>query len=126
MRCLHRRPTERTAQPEIQTKDLTGLKFFRKIRPLLRRLHDIGSKRDRAGNRDVYMDESRVFVLMWLFNPILTSLRGLQQATQLEAVSEKFGVGRASPRIGLLRPSKVATKAGARHGTGAARLYSMN
>jgi hypothetical protein len=87
---------DRSAPPEIQAKDLTGLKFFRKIRPLLGRLHDIGTKRDRAGNRDLYMDEYCVLVLMWLFNPILTSLRGLQQATQLEAVGEKFGVGRAS------------------------------
>ena len=35
-------------------------------------------------------------VLMWLFNPILTSLRGLQQASELESVQRKFGVGRAS------------------------------
>jgi hypothetical protein len=57
---------DRSAPPEIQAKDLTGLKFFRKIRPLLGRLHDIGTKRDRAGNRDLYMDEYCVLVLMWL------------------------------------------------------------
>jgi len=42
------------------------------------------------------MDQYGVLVLMWLFNPILTSLRGLQQASTLSDVQRKFGVGRAS------------------------------
>ena len=42
------------------------------------------------------VDQNGVLVLMWLFNPILTSLRGLQQAGELESVQKKFGVGRAS------------------------------
>ncbi|MEX1223837.1 MAG: transposase, partial [Pirellulales bacterium] len=42
------------------------------------------------------MDQYAVLVLMWMFNPILTSLRGLQQASTLEDVQKKFGVGRAS------------------------------
>jgi hypothetical protein len=42
------------------------------------------------------MDQYGVLVLMWLFNPILTSLRGLQQASELEEIQERFGVGRAS------------------------------
>ncbi len=42
------------------------------------------------------MDQYGVLVLMWMFNPILTSLRGLQQASTLKDVQKKFGVGRAS------------------------------
>jgi len=83
-------------KPSIDAKDLQGLKFFKKVRPLLKTLHGIGTQRDRAGNRDLHMDEYCVLVLMWLFNPILTSLRGLQQASELESVQRKFGVGRAS------------------------------
>lgn len=82
--------------PEIRASDLQGLKFFKKIRPLLESLHDVGTRRDRASNRDLHMDQYGVLVLMWMFNPILTSLRGLQQASTLKDVQKKFGVGRAS------------------------------
>jgi hypothetical protein len=42
------------------------------------------------------MDEYCMLVLMWRFNPVLTSLRGLQQASTLADVQKKFGVGRSS------------------------------
>lgn len=82
--------------PEIRASDLEGLKFFRKVRPLLESLHDVGTRRDKAANHDLHMDQYGILVLMWIFNPILTSLRGLQQASALEDVQKKFGVGRAS------------------------------
>jgi hypothetical protein len=82
--------------PEIRASDLQGLKFFKKLRPLLESLHEVGTKRDKAANRDLHMDQYGVLVLMWMFNPILNSLRGLQQASTLKDVQKKFGVGRAS------------------------------
>jgi len=85
-----------TNPTEIRARDLQGLKFFKKIRPLLESLHEIGTKRDKSNNRDLHMDQYGVLVLMWIFNPILTSLRGLQQASTLQDVQRKFGVGRAS------------------------------
>lgn len=88
-------PAEEHGRP-IKARDLQGLKFFEKIRPLLDTLHEVGIKRDRAKNRDLFMDQYGVLVLMWIFNPILTSLRGLQQASTLEDVQKKLGVGRAS------------------------------
>lgn len=84
------------SKPTITARDLQGLKFFKRIRPLLSSLHDIGAQRDKAHNRDLHMDEYCVLVLMWMFNPILTSLRGLQQASTLAEVQRKFGVGRSS------------------------------
>ena len=84
------------AVPTLRARDLQGLKFFKRIRPLLDSLHDIGAQRDQAGNRDLHMDEYCVLVLMWMFNPILTSLRGLQQASTLADVQKKFAVGRSS------------------------------
>lgn len=84
------------AEPKITARDLQGLKFFNHIRPLLKSLHGIGIKRDKAGNRELHMDEYCVLVLMWMFNPILTSMRGLQQASTLADVQKKFGVGRSS------------------------------
>ncbi|TWT74706.1 Transposase DDE domain protein [Planctomycetes bacterium CA13] len=83
-------------ESRIDAKDITGLKFFKRIRPLLESLHSVGAQRDKAGSRDLHMDQYGVLVLMWLFNPILSSLRGLQQASELETVQKKFGVGRAS------------------------------
>lgn len=82
--------------PDIRAAELQGLKFFKKIRPLLDSLHEIGTARDKSCNRDLHMDQYGVLVLMWMFNPILTSLRGLQQASTLKDVQKKFGVGRAS------------------------------
>lgn len=84
------------AEPTIRASDLQGLKFFKRIRPLLDSLHDIGTERDTSGNRDLHMDQYCVLVLMWMFNPILTSLRGLQQASNLADVQKKFNVGRSS------------------------------
>ncbi|QDV69427.1 hypothetical protein Poly24_31430 [Rosistilla carotiformis] len=84
------------AQLDFRARDLQGLKFFKKIRPLLDSLHEIGTQRDKSHNRDLHMDQYGVLVLMWMFNPILTSLRGLQQASTLKDVQKKFGVGRAS------------------------------
>ena len=84
------------ASPKLRASDLEGLKFFKKIRPLLDSLHDVGTARDKAANRDLHMDQYGVLVLMWMFNPILTSLRGLQQASTLQDVQKKFGVGRSS------------------------------
>ena len=81
---------------KIQPKDIHGLKFFKKFRPLLESLHEIGTERDRAQNRNLHMDEYCVLVLMWLFSPIVDSLRGLQQAGTLKEVQKNFGVGRAS------------------------------
>ena len=85
-----------TSEPKIEAKDIKGLKFFKKIRPLLDSLHQVGTARDKSFNRDLHMDQYGVLVLMWLFNPILTSLRGLQQASELKEIQKRFGVGRAS------------------------------
>ena len=42
------------------------------------------------------MDEYCLLQLLWMFSPILTSLRALQQASELDKVRKKLGVGRAS------------------------------
>ncbi len=63
---------------------------------MLARLHDTGPERDKAGNRELHMDEYCILQLLWMFSPILTSLRGLQQASELDKVRKKLGVGRAS------------------------------
>ncbi len=72
------------------------MKDLRAIAKLLDRLHEVGTKRDKAKNRDLHMDQYCLLVLMWIYNPILTSMRGLQEASNLKEVQKRLGVGRAS------------------------------
>jgi hypothetical protein len=81
---------------KIKDSDITGLKFFDKLAPLLKRLHDEGCQRDRAGNRQLHYDQYCMLLLLYLFNPIVTSLRGIQQASELQKVQRKLGCSRAS------------------------------
>src|SRR5438552_379720 len=81
---------------KIRESDIVGLKYFGRLMPLLERLHDIGTKRDRAGNRELFFDQYCAYVLLFLFNPIVTSLRGIQQGSELKKVQKKLGCPRAS------------------------------
>jgi IS4 transposase len=81
---------------KLLDRDIRGLKYFRELQPLLERLHDVGAQRDVAGNRDLHMDRYCMLILIWLFSPLVDSLRGLQQASELDKVRKKFGVGRSS------------------------------
>jgi len=81
---------------KIEESDITGLKFFDKIAPLLKRLHHDGCERDRVGNRTLHYDQYCMLLLLYLFNPIVTSLRAIQQASELKNVQRKLGCPRAS------------------------------
>jgi hypothetical protein len=83
-------------KPEIRDKDITGLKYFEKLLPLFQRLHEVGCERDTAGNRDLHFDQYCCLVLLFFFNPIVDSLRTLQQTSELKSVQKKLGVPRAS------------------------------
>jgi len=80
----------------IEAKDVSGLKFFEKLSPLLERLHDVGTERDRAGSRKLHYDQYCMLVLLYLFSPLVTSMRALQQASELDVVQKKLGVSRTS------------------------------
>lgn len=76
--------------------DIQGLKYLHSLRPLLTRLRPVGTTRDHAGNRRLFMDQYCALILLFLFNPVVRSLRGLQQASQLRNVQRKLKVSRAS------------------------------
>ena len=80
------------AEPVIREKDLVGFKYFQKILPLLARLHDDGCARDKAHNRHLHYDQYATLLLLFFFNPIVTSMRGLVEASKLEKVRKKLGV----------------------------------
>jgi hypothetical protein len=86
----------RKSHEPLQEGQVQGLKYFDQLQPLLARLHDVGTERDRAGNRQLHMDEYCLLLLVFLFNPIVDSLRGLQQASQLKQVQKKLGCPRTS------------------------------
>lgn len=86
----------RSLQPKLTAADVQGWKYFEQITPLLERLHDVGCERDKAGNRDFHFDQMCSLLLLGLFTPLVTSLRGLQQASELERVQQRLGVNRVS------------------------------
>jgi hypothetical protein len=81
---------------KVREEDVTGLKYFDKLVPLLERLHEVGCQRDRAGNRDLHFDQYCLLVLLFLFNPVVRSLRALRQASELKKVQRLLRCPRAS------------------------------
>lgn len=79
------------ADSERVTK-LQGLKYFRLIDEMLERLRPVGTERDRSGNRELYFDQYTSLLLLYFFNPAVTSLRGVQKFTTLEKVQRLCGV----------------------------------
>jgi hypothetical protein len=76
----------------VTDEQLVGFKFFKKLLPMLDRLHDDATARDKPGNRILHFDQYAALVLLFLFNPIVSSARGLIQASSLRKVREKLGV----------------------------------
>src|SRR5689334_5024960 len=63
-------------RPQIREADLRGFKYFKVLNPILERLHQDATARDRAGNRRLHFDQYAALLLLYFFNPIVTSLRG--------------------------------------------------
>ena len=85
-----------TTDRRLTEQDIVGLKDFDQLLPLFQRLHHEGCQRDKAGNRDLHYDQYCLMVLVFLFNPICSSLRALQQASELQNVQQKLGCERAA------------------------------
>jgi hypothetical protein len=86
----------RKKRKDVREEDVTGLKYFDKLAPLLARLNDVGCQRDKAGNRTLHFDQYCMLVLLFLFNPVVRSLRAISQASELRNVQRKLGCQRAS------------------------------
>lgn len=82
--------------PAVQSKDIQGLKYFDMLLPLLERLHGEACGRDKANNRELHFDKYCLLVLLYMFNPTVTSLRAIAQASELAKVQKKLGCRRAS------------------------------
>lgn len=81
---------------QIARYDIVGLKYFDRLTPLLERLHPVGTQRDTARNRLLHFDHYCMLILLYFFNPVVKSIRGLQQASELKNVQKRIGCPRAS------------------------------
>ncbi len=80
----------------VRSCEIQGLKYLDRLLPLIAELHDVGCARDKAGNRKLHYDQYCLLVLLSLFSPVLSSLRALQQASELRKVQKLLGCPRAA------------------------------
>ena len=92
MTCPASLPRGRKRTPAIRARDVRGAKYLRSVMDLLRPLR---AHKD-CSNRTLHYDEYVAYVLLYFFNPVVTSLRGLQQVSTLEQVRRRLGLPRFS------------------------------
>jgi hypothetical protein len=93
------------AKGERSIAVVNGFKYVRLVATLLQALHAAGTERDRARNRQLFYDQYTTLLLLYFFTPTVTSLRGIQQMSELRKVQQRWGV----PCTGLSTLSEAAT-----------------
>jgi len=98
--------------PLDESTQIQGLKHFKRLMPLLRRLEKVGCERDKAGNRLLTMSDYCATVLLYTWNPTLNSIRTLQEALGLAHVAKalnvrRFSVGSFSESSAVFDPSHL-------------------
>ena len=79
-------------KPPIREEDIQGLKYLDVFFKVLNRLHNAKTHQ----NRKLFYDHYLALMLLYFFTPLLTSLRGIQQATTLEKVQKRLGIKKTS------------------------------
>ena len=88
--------TEHKPNAPLREKDIVCLGHLKRVLPLLEKLHGVGCVRDKAGNRELFFDDYCKLVLLYVWNPLIDSVRTLQQACGLSNVAKALGVKRFS------------------------------
>ena len=78
--------------PELREEHLQAYKFFERLQGLFDALRPCATH----PNRKLHFDEYALGVLFYFFNPAITSLRGLQMATDFKKVQKALGIRRMS------------------------------
>ena len=86
----------RKPKKEITIDDIGSFKQLRRVAKLLSFLHKSGCGRDKAGNRELHFDDYVLLILLYLFNPLIDSMRTLQKVSELPEVQERLGIKRFS------------------------------
>ncbi len=81
---------------DVREADLAGFKFFAPVMGLLDRLHGTATARDTPGNRTPHYDQHVALLLLYFFNPVVSSLRAVTAASGLGKVQRRLGCARAS------------------------------
>ena len=79
-------------KPPIREDDIQGFKYLDSFFKTLTSLHDVKDHQ----NRDLHYDQYLALLLLYFFTPVLTSLRGIQQATTLEKIQKRLGIKKTS------------------------------
>jgi hypothetical protein len=93
--CLHDGMAGKKRK-KIQSDELVAFKYFKILSGILESLHGAACARDRAHNRILHMDQYITLLLMYMFNPICSSLRALQEASDLKKVQRVLKTPRAA------------------------------
>jgi hypothetical protein len=91
-----REKSQAKAKGEPAVPVVRGFKYVRLVGTLLQARHEVGTERDRAGNRQLFYDQYATLVLLYCFTPTVTSLRGIEQVSELAKVQRRWGVGRTA------------------------------
>jgi hypothetical protein len=102
---------EHEHQP-LEDKDIQCLGHLRKVFDLLDELEPIGCERDRAGNRELHFNTYCKLVLLYIWNPLIDSIRTLQDTVGLETVAKatgikKFSLGSFSESVRVFQPEAL-------------------
>jgi len=80
---------KRTRRERIDEKNVVqGMKYLRKFFSVLEPLRHVPAH----GNREFFFDQYVALMLLHFYNPMLSSLRALQEATDLDSVQSLVGV----------------------------------
>ncbi|MEW6620259.1 MAG: IS4 family transposase [bacterium] len=87
----------------IREEDLQGFKPLYKFIPFLERFHLVKDHH----NRELHLDQYLSLILLYFFNPIIDSLRGIQQVSHLDKVKKLLGVEKGVSLGSLSEASSV-------------------
>ena len=82
----------RPKRDPIPESALRGFKYFKVLSPIL---EGLSAEKDHH-NRKLFFDQYVVFLLLYFFNPVVTSLRAIQQVSGLKKVQKVLGVRKTS------------------------------
>ncbi|HEV7282988.1 MAG TPA: IS4 family transposase [Pirellulaceae bacterium] len=80
----------------LEKVQIQGLRKIRSISRLLAGLRDEGRQRDKAGNRELFLDRYCGLLLLSYFSPAMDSLRKLEQASGTAKVQKLLGCKKTS------------------------------
>ena len=82
----------RKAKDPIKSEHIKGVKYFQVIEPILEKLRGHTSH----FNRKLHYDKYILMYLLYYFNPVVDSLRGLTEVSKFKKIQKALGIKRYS------------------------------